>query len=76
MALFMDGVKVPQGKSHFEEAVYFLPLSSQKFLALILSTLWLSKPFIGFVDGNWELGIQCLSKNNVKKAIFLQNCSL
>ena len=25
-------------QSYFEEAVYFLPLSSQKFLALILST--------------------------------------
>ena len=22
--LFMDGVQLPQGKSHFEEAVYFL----------------------------------------------------
>ena len=36
--LFMDGVQLPQGLSHFEEAVYFLPLSSQKFLVLILST--------------------------------------
>ena len=35
---FMDGVQLPQGYSHFEEAVYFLPLSSKKFLALILST--------------------------------------
>ena len=34
----MDGVQLPQGWSHFEEAVYFLPLSSQKFLVLILST--------------------------------------
>ena len=34
----MDGVQVPQGYSHFEEGVYFLPLSSQKFLLLILST--------------------------------------
>ena len=34
----MDGVQLPQGLSHFEEAVYFLPLSSQKFLVLILST--------------------------------------
>ena len=30
----MDGVQLPQGLSHFEEAVYFLPLSSQKFLVL------------------------------------------
>ena len=36
--LFMDGVRLPQGYSHFEEAVYFLPFSSQKFLVLILST--------------------------------------
>ena len=36
--LFMDGVQLPQGLSHFEEAVYFLPLSSQKFLVLNLST--------------------------------------
>ena len=34
----MDGVQLPQGYSHSEEAVYFLPLSSQKFLVLILST--------------------------------------
>ena len=34
----MDGVQRPQGYSHFKEAVYFLPFSSQKFLVLILST--------------------------------------
>ena len=34
----MDGVKVSKGYSHFEEAVYFLPFSSQTFLVLILST--------------------------------------
>ena len=33
--LFMYGVQLPQGYSHFEEAVYFLPFSSQKFLVLI-----------------------------------------
>ena len=33
----MDGVQLPQDYSHFEEAVYFLPLSPQKFLALTLS---------------------------------------
>ena len=37
--LFMDGVQLPQGWSHFEEAVYFLQISSQKSLVLILSTL-------------------------------------
>ena len=35
---FMDGVQLPQGYSHFDEAVYFFPFSSQKFLVLILST--------------------------------------
>ena len=39
MAPFLDGVQLPQGYSHFEEAVYFLPLSSQKFPVLILLTL-------------------------------------
>ena len=34
----MDGVQLPQGYSHFEEAVYFLPFSSKKILVLILST--------------------------------------
>ena len=28
--LFIDGVQLPQGYSHFEEAVYFLPFSSQR----------------------------------------------
>ena len=30
--LFMDGVQLSRGYSHFEEAVYFLPFSSQKLL--------------------------------------------
>ena len=36
--LFMDRVQLPQCKSHFKEAVYFLPLSPLKFLVLILLT--------------------------------------
>ena len=36
--LFINGVQLPQGFSHFKVAVYFLPFSSQKFLLLILST--------------------------------------
>ena len=32
--LFMYGVQLPPGYSHFEEAIYFLPLSFQKFLVL------------------------------------------
>ena len=60
----MDGVQLPQGESHFEEAVYFLPLSSQKFLVLILSTLegWKAEstlePPSGFEHETSELGIQ------------------
>ena len=38
MAHFIDEVQLPQGKSHFKEAVYVLPLRSHKFLVLILST--------------------------------------
>ena len=26
--LFIDGIQLPQGYNHFEEAVYFLPFSS------------------------------------------------
>ena len=33
----MDRVQLTRGLSHFEEAVYFLPLTSQKFLVLISS---------------------------------------
>ena len=43
----MDEVQLSQGYSHFEEAVYFLPFSSQKFLVLILST---SEGWKGWVD--------------------------
>ena len=37
-SFFMDGLQLPLGDSHFKEAVYFLQLSSQKFLVLIWST--------------------------------------
>ena len=63
----MDGVQLPQGYSHFEEAVYFLPLSSQKFLVLILPTSegWKAEstlePPSGFEHGTPGLGIQCLN---------------
>ena len=55
--LLMDGVQLTQGYSHFEEAVYFLPLTSQKFLLLILSTSDRRKtestfePYSGFEHG-------------------------
>ena len=60
----MDGVQLPQGYSHFEEAVYFLPLSSQKFLVFILLTSegWKAEstlePPSGFEHGTPGLGIQ------------------
>ena len=59
----MDGVQLPQGYSLFEEAVYFLPLISQKFLVLILSTLegWKAESTLeppgGFEHGTFGLGI-------------------
>ena len=42
----MDGVQLPQGKNHFEEAVYFFTTKFQKFLVLILSTSegWKAEP--------------------------------
>ena len=63
----MDGVQLPQGYSHFKEAVYFLPLSSKKFLVLILSTSegWKGEstlePPSGFDHGTPRLGIQSLN---------------
>ena len=60
----MDGVQLPQGLSHIEEAVYFLPLSPQKFLVLNLLTSegWKAestlKPTSGFECGTPGLGIQ------------------
>ena len=63
----MDGVQLPQGHGHFEEAVYFLPFSSQKFMVLILSTSegWKTQstlePPSGFEHGTPGLGIQRLT---------------
>ena len=65
--LFMDGVQLPQGLCHFEEAVYFLPQSSQIFLVLILSILkgWKAAsnldPLNGFEHGTPGLKIQHLN---------------
>ena len=62
----MNGVQLPQRYSHFAEAVYFLPFSSQKFLVLILSTSegWKAEltlePPSGFEHGTPGLGIQRL----------------
>ena len=59
----MDGIELPQGYSYFQEVVYFLPFSSQKFLALISSTSegWKAEstlePPSGFEHGTPGLGI-------------------
>ena len=63
----MDGVQLSHGYSHFEEALYFLPFSSQKFLVLILLTSegWKAdstlEPPSGFEHRTPRLGIQCLN---------------
>ena len=60
----MDGVQLPQG--HYEETVYFLPVSPQKSLVLILTTSegWKAEstfePHSGFELGTPGLGIQRL----------------
>ena len=66
MAPFYGWALTDQGKSHFEEALYFLPLTPQKFLVLILSSsegrrpeLTL-EPLSGFEHGTPGLGIQRL----------------
>ena len=66
--LFMDGVQLPQGYSHFEEVVYFLPQSSQKLLVLILPTsegwkakLTLEPSISGFEHGTSGFEIQRLN---------------
>ena len=67
MAPFMDRVQLPEGCSNFEEAVYFLPFSSQTFLVLILLTSERLKaestlePLNGFEHGTPGLEIQHLN---------------
>ena len=71
--LFTDGVQLPQGKSHFKEAVYFLPLNSQKFLVLILSTSegWKAEstlePPSGFEHGTLDWKSNALTTRPLKK---------
>ena len=63
----MDRVQLPQGWNHLEEAVYFLSLSCQKFVVLILSTSegWKTElalePPSDFEHGTTDLGIQRLN---------------
>ena len=79
----MDGVQLPQGYSHFEEALYFLPFSSQKFLVLSLYTyipviVYIPSPYNGFlyflerqVHKDNELGIiNNVGKSRLVKVIF------
>ena len=64
----MDGLQLLQDQSHFEEAVYFITLSSQSFLVLFLSTSegWkaelILEPFNGFDHKTPGLGIQHLNR--------------
>ena len=75
----MDGVRLPQGYSHFEEAVYFLPFSSQKFVVLILSTSegWKAESTLespsGLEHGIPGLGIQCLKAISPKPQMMVMD---
>ena len=63
----MDGVELPQGYSHFEEVVYLLPFSSQKFLIKQIDLLaFTTNVFLG------NLGILQKQPPEVfyKKAVF------
>ena len=77
----MDGAQLPQGYGHFEEAVYFLPLSSQKFLVLILSTSeeWKAEstlePPSGFDHGTPGLRIQRLNHFAILRVHYFQTSS-
>ena len=65
--LFMDEVQLSQGYNHFKKAVYFLLLSSQKYLELLLSNSegWKAESTLespsGFEHKTLELRIQCLN---------------
>ena len=67
----MDEIQLPQGYRHFEEAVHFLPLSSQTFFVLILPTSegWKTEsalePRSGFEHGISGFGIQRLNHSAI-----------
>ena len=71
----MDGIQLPQGYIHFEEAVYFIPLSSQKILVPIISTSeeWKTESTLelpnGFEQGILGLGIQHPTRSFPKYSI-------
>ena len=79
--LFTDGVQLLKDWSHIEEAVFFIKLSPQKFLVLILLTSegWktesTSEPLSGFDHETPRLGIQhltlCQKVVNTAEGIFL-----
>ena len=78
----MGGFQLPQGYSYFEETIYFLPFSSQKFLVLILSTSeeWKAEstlePLSGFEHRTPGLGIQRLNHRSLLPEICLFGCIL
>ena len=51
---FMDEVQLPQGQSHFKDAVYFLPLSSQKLMVLTLDQPWSHTVVFNMGHLDWE----------------------
>ena len=62
----MDGVQQPQGFNQFKEAVYFLPLSTQKLVLILLTSGgWRAEltvePLSGFEHRIPRLGIQRLN---------------
>ena len=57
----MDGVQLSQGYSHFEEAVYFLPFSSQSPGTHFID--------LGRIKGSVDLG--ATQKNNLHNLISL-----
>ena len=74
--LFMDGIQLPLGYYHSEEAVYFLLLSSQKSLVLILSTSgewnWLD---LGATQWFWTRGHWICESSAKKFRYFFKSCS-
>ena len=67
-------------QSHYEEAVYLIPLSSQKFLVLILSTLRKAEltlePHSVFKHGTPGLGIQRLNHRTLFVLFFVFKINL
>ena len=73
MAPFMDGVQLPQGYSHFREAVYFLPFISQQLLLLILLT---SEVVLNMEPLDWESSALTTRPDSRIFVLFAKQCAL